>query len=337
MRNIARIELVRNIRPIPKADAIEVATVGGWNVVVKKTDALQIGESVVYIEIDAFLPEGAPAWQFLVDKQPTDWNGQRGHVLRTVTMRGQISQGFCLRPESLGIDSRLPVGTNVAAHLNIQKWEAPIPKELEGLARGMYPSGIPKTDQERIQNLPDQLVEWQTEGTEWEVTEKLEGASTTFAWLEEDLHVCSRKVDYLDLPDNALWRLAHAMNVPRTFSEKLKGRQLAFQGEFVGPGIEENKYKLKDHRFYVYDIYDFQAGTYLSPDERYALVNALGLAHVPIVETRCTLSSTDTMEHLLNKAVGPSVLLATQTREGLVYKRLDGQASFKTISNVYLK
>ena len=137
MRNIARIETVRAIRPIPKADAIEVATIGGWNVVVKKEDALQVGDPVVYIEIDAFLPEGNPAWQFLVDKQPRTWNGQTGHVLRTVTMRGQISQGFCLRPHTLGLDPTLPVGTNVAATLGIQKWEAPIPKELEGLARGM--------------------------------------------------------------------------------------------------------------------------------------------------------------------------------------------------------
>ena len=96
-------------------------------------------------------------------------------------MRGQISQGFCLRPHTLGLDPTLPVGTNVAATLGIQKWEAPIPKELEGLARGMYPSGIPKTDQERIQNLPDQLEQWQLEADEWEVSEKLEGASTTFA------------------------------------------------------------------------------------------------------------------------------------------------------------
>jgi hypothetical protein len=43
------------------------------------------------------------------------------------------------------------------------------------------------------------------------------------------------------------------------------------------------------------------------------------------------------MDALLARAVGPSVLLEKQTREGLVYKRLDGRASFKTISNVYLK
>ena len=48
MRNMARIEIVRAVRPIPKADAIEVATIGGWNVVVKKDDAIQGGYPVVY-------------------------------------------------------------------------------------------------------------------------------------------------------------------------------------------------------------------------------------------------------------------------------------------------
>ena len=337
MRNMARIEIVRAVRPIPKADAIEVATIGGWNVVVKKDDAIQVGEPVVYIEIDAFLPEGNPAWQFLIDKQPRVWNGQTGHVLRTVTMRGQISQGFCLRPSTLGLDPTLPIGTNVAEALGIQKWEAPIPKELEGLARGMYPSGIPKTDQERIQNLPDQLEQWQLEADTWEVSEKLEGASTTFAWLDDDLHVCSRAVDYLDAPDNTLWQVAHRLSVPEKFAAELRGRQLAFQGELVGPGIEDNKYKLTEHRFYVYDVYDFQAGTYLAPQERYALVALLGLLHVPVLEPHYQLTTADTMDALLARAVGPSVLLEKQTREGLVYKRLDGRASFKTISNVYLK
>ena len=201
----------------------------------------------------------------------------------------------------------------------------------------MYPSGIPKTDQERIQNLPDQLEQWQLEADEWEVSEKLEGASTTFAWLDDDLHVCSRAVDYLDAPDNTLWQVAHRLSVPETFAAHLRGRQLAFQGELVGPGIEENKYKLKDHRFYVYDVYDFQAGSYLAPQERYTLVAQLGLLHVPVQDTHYRLTASNTMDTLLARAVGPSVLLATQTREGLVYKRLDGKASFKTISNTYLK
>ena len=84
-------------------------------------------------------------------------------------------------------------------------------------------------------------------------------------------------------------------------------------------------------------MYDFQAGSYLAPQERYTLVAQLGLLHVPVQDTHYRLTASNTMDTLLARAVGPSVLLATQTREGLVYKRLDGKASFKTISNTYLK
>lgn len=86
-----------------------------------------------------------------------------------------------MRPSDLGLDSALPIGSDVSAALGILKWEAPVPKELSGVARSMYPSCIPKTAQERIQNLADMLSQWHTEGQTWEVTEKLEGASTTFA------------------------------------------------------------------------------------------------------------------------------------------------------------
>ena len=54
----------------------------------------------------------------------------------------------------------------------------------------MFPSAVPKTDQERAQNLSDKLNELSTHI--YEVTEKLHGSSCTL-WLdnEADFHVTS--------------------------------------------------------------------------------------------------------------------------------------------------
>ena len=93
MRKLASLVVIDSINPIPKADAIEVARIGGWAVVVKKGE-FAAGEQALYIEIDAFLPDGQPAWQFLVDKQGRTFEGVVGHRLRTVKLRGQVSQGF---------------------------------------------------------------------------------------------------------------------------------------------------------------------------------------------------------------------------------------------------
>lgn len=336
MRKLASLVIIDSIHAIPKADAIEVARIGGWSAVVKKGE-FQAGEQALYIEIDAFLPDGQNAWQFLVDKQPIEYNNVRGHVLRTVTLRKQVSQGLLVNPSLFGaLLANVPLGEDVGELLGISKYEAPIPKELEGLARGMYPTRIPKTDQERIQNLSTELAIWQASGSEWEVTEKLEGASVTYALLDGEIHACSRTVDYLDLPGNAMWAVAHRLGLPQVLKDVCKGHNIAIQGELVGPGIEGNIYKLTEHRFYVYDIYDTDMARYFGPAERYALTSKLGLDHVPVIASHWKLDASVTMDAILAKAVGASALLATQTREGEVYKRLDGSASFKGISNLYL-
>lgn len=337
MRKLAYIVTVDSISPIAKADAIEVARVGGWSMVVKKGE-FNPGDRAVYIEIDAFLPDGNPAWQFLVDKQGIEHAGIRGHVLRTVVMRKQVSQGLLVQIPMFGdLLTASAIGEDVSALLGIQKYEKPIPKELEGLARGMYPSCIPKTDQERIQNLPSELAIWQKETSEWEVTEKMEGASVTYAWFGHDFHACSRTVDYLDLPNNNMWQIAHRLNLPTRFEKILAGRNLAIQGEMVGPGIEDNIYKLSEYKFYAYDIYDLDNACYLGARERHALVAQLGVDHAPVVFASWTLRANVDMDVILSMAVGPSTLLSAQTREGLVYKKLDGTHSFKAISNEYLK
>ena len=49
MRKLASIRRIADIQPIEGADAIEVATVDGWKVVVKK-DEFKIGDLAVYLE-----------------------------------------------------------------------------------------------------------------------------------------------------------------------------------------------------------------------------------------------------------------------------------------------
>lgn len=95
-RKLVTIRTIDAIGPIEGADAIEVATIGGWNVVVKKNE-VKAGDKVFYFEIDSFLPDGNPAWQFLVDKQGRTFEGRLGHRLRTVKLRGTTSQGLVLR------------------------------------------------------------------------------------------------------------------------------------------------------------------------------------------------------------------------------------------------
>jgi RNA ligase (TIGR02306 family) len=93
-RKLATIDKISAIRPHPNADAIELATVRGWQVVVKKSEFKE-GDLCVYCEIDSWIPaEIAP---FLSKgKEPRLYKGIKGERLRTIKLRNEFSQGLIL-------------------------------------------------------------------------------------------------------------------------------------------------------------------------------------------------------------------------------------------------
>ncbi len=322
MRKLASVRRIAAIFPIPGADAIECAQVDGWKVVIKKGE-FQIGDLAIYFEIDSWMPQSiAP---FLC-KNEREYQGVRGERLRTVKLRGQLSQGLLL-PAQPGMQE----GDDVTELLGIKKWE---PQIVEGSGKVMapLPGFIPRTDQERVQNLIPQLAEWSAQGAQWEVTEKLDGSSMTVFWYQGEFGVCSRNCQLSPEDGGAFWSAAQALQLQQLL--QADGRALALQGELIGPGIQGNRYQLNKAAWFMFDIYDIQAGRYFSVAERQAFAQQHNLPHCPQLGST-TLTQAD-CDALLQQAEGKSVLCATVEREGLVFKRLDSEDSFKAISNRYL-
>jgi RNA ligase (TIGR02306 family) len=333
MRKMATIRKIDALRPIEGADAIECAIVGGWTCVVKKGEYIA-GDLAVYCEIDSFIPSTIAPFLTKPGHYAKTFEGVEGERLRTVKLRGQLSQGLLLPMHVLtNYGADLFEGYDVSEMLGITKYEAPIPAELAGEVKGMFPSRIPKTDQERIQNLSAELAEWKAEKLTWEITEKLDGSSMTVYVIDGDVGVCSRNLDLKRNPDNSLWRAA----IRHDLEEKLKiaGGNLAVQGELIGNGIQGNKYQMRDQDFYVYDIYDIDAGRYYTPAERKAFVEVFKLNHCPVLHSNTEII--DSVESLLKLAEGKSVMGTVGCeREGLVFKCNEKTVSFKAISNKFL-
>ncbi len=337
-RKMTTVRKIDEIRPIEGADQIEAAVVGGWVVVIKKSE-FKVGDLAVYLEIDSWVPnELAP---FLSKgAEPRVYNGVRGERLRTVKLRGQVSQGLLLPlsvfPHSLGFfyATDKTVGEDVSHWLGIQKWEAPIPAQLAGDVEGPFPTVIPKTDQERIQNLTEQLREWQgnTDFT-WEITEKLDGSSMTVFVNGDAEGVCSRNWNLKETEGNTLWRVARRNDLLTKIRKT--NRNLALQGELIGQGIQGNAYKVTGQDFFVFDIYDIDRGDYMTPFERRVFCDTHGIKHVPVLAKEMVIQ--ERVTGLLTMADGQSVLNPKTAREGLVFKSnvFDGP-SWKVISNRWL-
>src|SRR5690606_14324398 len=137
--------------------------------------------TVVYCEPDSWVPHDLAPF-LSKGKEPKEYDGVKGERLRTVKLRGQLSQGLILPlsvipPNSNTSSGELKDGDDVSAILGVVKYEPPVPAQLAGLIKGNFPSFIPKTDQERVQNIGNLLAEYQEHS--WEVTEKIDGSSMT--------------------------------------------------------------------------------------------------------------------------------------------------------------
>ncbi len=272
---------------------------------------------------------------------PTEYQARVGHVLRSVTLRGQCSQGFLCPLTVLPADvaSKAYAGQDVTATLGLIKFEKPIPDQLVGKSRGEPPSLVRGTSQERIQNLADQLLPWQIGGVgglSWEATEKVEGSACSFALLSDEFRVCSSNVDYVEDESNPFWMVARRLDIEAKLRAYANGRNLVLQGELVGPGIEGNHYRLTDYEFYLYRVYDASTGILFAPAERRQMAQELDIPHVPLVDADFRLNYETGMSELLALADGPSALNPATRREGQVYQCNSTRTSFKVVSNKYL-
>jgi RNA ligase (TIGR02306 family) len=332
-RKMATVRKILDIKPIPGADAIEVAVIDGWKVVVKK-DEFSIGDLVVYCEIDSWIPFTIAPFLSKA-KEPREYNGVPGERLRTVRLRGQISQGLILPIDMLS-DVAYEEGFDCSEYLNIQKYEPPIAACIGGELKGLFPSAIRKTDQERIQNLRFEIKEYKSRRLTFEVTEKLDGTSCTMFIKDGTFGVCSRNLELRFSETNALWRMALVYQVEERMRE-LGLDNIAFQGEVIGEGIQSNPYKIKGQDFFVFDVFDIKEDTYFDPQSRMKLVLELNLKHVPVIESSREIATEWTIDDMLQIAEAKSLLNPKTEREGLVWKcDQEPTISFKTISNKFL-
>ena len=331
-RKLATIQRIAEVKDIPDADLIQAYRVGGWWVVSKKGE-FAVNELVTYLEIDSFVPtELAP---FLSKgKEPREYMGIKGERLRTMRLKKQISQGLILPLSEYILDNvELIEGHDVTEILGVIKWEAP-EEFIPANAKGNFPSFIPKTDQQRVQNLSLEFSQWLTDGSVWQKTEKIDGSSMTVFVNGDNSGVCSRNLELLEDENNTYWKLTKKYKLIETL--RSTGRNLAFQGEIYGMGINGNLYSLDDQRFALYAIYDIDAQCYLPPDQAYRTALVLGVPHVPHLGNMCLGEFYGTMQELIDDADGASCVNTKAIREGYVYKNLQTGDSFKVIGAGFL-
>lgn len=326
MRKLASIQRIKALDPIVGADAIERATVLGWQLVVKKGE-FKVGELCVYCEVDCLMPDDSK-FEFL---KP------RGMRIKTVRLRGQISQGICFPLSILPNGFDMQEDADCTAVLGIIKYEPPIPACLNGIAKGTFPSFIPKTDEMRVQILQELLDRYKGEACY--VSEKMDGSSATFYVNDKEFGVCTRNLELVEDPENTIWKIARELDIEGKL--RARGINIAIQGEIIGEGVQGNPLKLRGQSIRFFNVVDIARREYLSFDKFMEFMRGLSLETVPIITADYRLEND--INALVKMATRKSLICPDAWAEGIVIRplieRTDsviGRVSFKAVNPEFL-
>lgn len=336
MRKLASIRVIEEVAPIPNADNIEKVRIGGWWCVARKSE-FKTGDKCIYFEIDSLLPP-IEQFSFLENKgrkkSIIDDKEYIGYRLKTIRLRGQISQGLALPTSIFKQFDKLPdpeVGTDLTDAIGVVKYEPPVPACISGEVIGVFPGFLHKTDEERIQNL--NVADFQ--GKHFYLTEKVDGTSASIYKMDNFFGVCGRTMNFKETEKNTFWKIANQYSL----KEKLQ-EGFAIQGEVAGEGIGgsagNNPLKLTGQKLFVFYVYDINKAEYLTLENMELFCKELGLTTVPIIDRDFIINHT--MDELLNLANRKSIINPKVGLEGIVFRLRDNtqKISFKIISNSYL-
>ena len=387
-RELAYVVNIDDIKPIEGSDNCECAVVGGWHVMVRKGEYLP-GSVAVYFEIDSKLPE-TERFEFLAKKhykvktQKYTFGG-KGNFISQGLLMSYADLGWEIDDHKVGDFVTAELGvvyavaednkrkSNVNKYMRMKQRNAKLfakfpflndlykktwGKKLLFLFLGnrrdakasYWPEWVVKTDEERVQNLPQLFP---PDDTEWFVTEKIDGTSTTFTMKKRkrknkyDFYVCSRNVCF-DKPNkqcyyetNVYTEMAEKYNIEFVLHDLLytSGDDVEFvtiQGETYGKGVQVRDYHMDDIDFKAFNlIFGFKDGTVqrLNPREMTDRLDMYEIPCVPILDEHFKLPNT--IDEMVAYADGDSVVDGDY-REGVVLRTADGVNSFKAVSNTYL-
>ena len=223
-------------------------------------------------------------------------------------------------------------------------------RNKKDIKASFWPDWVKKTDEERVQNLPQLFP---NDNRVWMVTEKIDGSSTTFTIKRKnkkkyEFYVCSRNVcfdkpekeDKLYYDTNIYITMAEKYNIEEVLKQMLEDSLdadfITIQGETYGAGVQKRDYGMKDIDFAAFNlIYGYSNGTVerFNPELMTERLTQYNIPCVPLLDTNFKLPNT--IDEMIKYAEGNSKIDG-EYREGVVLRTLDGIDSFKAVSNEYL-
>ena len=318
---------VDEVKKHPNADKLDLAIIGGWQVVVSK-DTVRVGDIGVYIPPDSLVPaEFSDHYGF------TKYLKSNGRVC-SARLRGEPSHGvFIKNDDFLGIKD---VGEDLAERFGITKYVS------ERITAADAEVDHPKFDKyTEIENIRHFSTVFEL-GEEVVITEKLHGTNTRTGFIDglfmSGSHKLRRKLDDKKTAEGE-YDFEHIKNNPylhpfsisnvRNLLQSL-GKDCILYGEVCGKNVQGYFSYGVDSGF-LFRAFDLKVnGNYLDYDEFSGICSKFDVPIVPVL-----YRGPFSMDKVKELSVGKSTY-AEHIREGVVIKPVKERAD-PAIGRVVLK
>lgn len=366
---LVQVEVVRAVRRHNNAERLVVCTVLGYQVIVNpEVWGMTVDEAVardlnerpmkgLMFFVDAMIPTDSPFFNHEMFAFLSECYG--GRRVRTIKLRGEISQGLFLSFENANrlVEKNwenVLIGTNVTNDIGVRKYMAKEDPEYVGKNTTTnllpFPILIPKTDEPHLQRAGTYVLD---ADRRYVTTLKLDGQSVTFFYDGNETGFCSRNYQLREGAQS--YALIDSIEKKfRIFEQMIDfGMPMAIQGELYGLGINGNRLAIPDVRFAVFNIFalphENQTSSYLNHSDVMQVCAQMNLPTVPVLKIGMGNEFPSTLEGWLEWAdsltwgVGIHSRLDLPARsasllaEGMVVKTCSGERmSAKVISRAYL-
>jgi RNA ligase (TIGR02306 family) len=313
------VEQIDKVWPHSNADKLELASVSGMTFQFCVAKGLyKPGDAVVYFPVDSILPDT------LVEKFNIRnfLSGSKKDRLKTVKLRGEISQGFVSPVAAVFPDETLEMGSDVTERLGVIKYEVPEVVCKAGRLVSL-PPGVSVYDIEGCDRYPDVVAELMDMPVL--ISEKVEGSNSAVMYERETGFAFLQRRHEVK-PDPSIPELHDWIRVPQengltAIAEQIlndySAKRVIIKSEMTGPAIQGNIYKLQKVTTFTFDIE--VDGRYLDAAEFIEVTKKYNIITAPILSVGKTLREWLGGKTVQQASSGKSMLYDT-LREGIVIK-----------------
>jgi RNA ligase (TIGR02306 family) len=326
------IEIVENVTKHPNADKLSICNILGFQCVTK-LDQFKNGQMVIYVRPDTVFPMADWA---------TEYRKYSPKRIKAVKLRGEWSEGviipFEALPEdcigklnSLIVSGDQFIGAEVSELIGVTHYEPPAPQDLS--AKGGLPLGIPKTDEERFENL-----KYLPYGEVVDVQLKIDGQSCSYYYNYDtkEFGVLGRSLEIKPEAVNRYTENVAQYDIENKLRAYGEAHALSFviRGESYGAGLqghEHNPHAKMNRGWAMFSVFLIDENEYAEKGHGYYFKNVaedMCLPIAPMIEENVVL----TPELVKHYSTGITELNG-KPFEGVVIKT--SKDSFKIINKSY--